>query len=183
MRIFWLIFVGLAAATVGLFARVGPGVPARRAPVLRPAPSMLAVPTGAPASKTDSVVAFALRQLGGPYRYAGISPTTGFDCSGFVQYVYRHFGVAVPHATTLLIGVGWPKPRANAWPGDLVVFDSTAPGSTTAGHAGIVVSAAGAVPVRFVHASSARRESGVKVSIIEGTGYEIRFLQVRRVLD
>jgi len=39
------------------------------------------------------------------------------------------------------------------------------------------------VPVRFVHASSARRESGVKISAIEGSGYETRFLQVRRVLD
>ena len=44
------------------------------------------------------MVAFALRQLGAPYRYAGTSPATGFDCSGFVQYVYGRFGVAVPHA-------------------------------------------------------------------------------------
>ena len=183
MRIIWLIFIGLAAAVIGLFTRVGPGVPARHALVLVPAPSVLTVSTGAPAGKADSVVAFALRQLGAPYRYAGTSPTTGFDCSGFVQYVYRHFGVAVPHATTLLIGVGRPIPRANARPGDIVVFASTAPGSTTAGHAGIVVSAAGAVPVRFMHASSARHGSGVKVSTIEGTGYETRFLQVRRVLD
>ncbi|AWM32328.1 C40 family peptidase [Hymenobacter nivis] len=179
MRVIQLIFIELAAAIVGRFARPEPGTPAR------PTPAVLAL-AGSPvaqAGRADSVAAFALRQLGAPYRYAGTSPTAGFDCSGFVQYVYGHFGVAVPHATALLISAGRAVPRADARPGDLVVFAGTAPGSTTAGHAGIVVSAAGAVPVRFVHASSARRESGVKVSTIEGTGYETRFLQVRRVLD
>ncbi|OGX89194.1 hypothetical protein BEN49_09335 [Hymenobacter coccineus] len=123
-----------------------------------------------------------MRQLGAPYRYAGTSPTAGFDCSGFVQYVYGRFGVAVPHSTALLIGAGRrcraPRRGPATW-----WCCRHAPGSTTAGHAGIVVSAAGALPVRFVHASSAQRESGVKVSAIEGTGYETRFLQVRRVLD
>lgn len=183
MRIIWLIFIGLAAAIVGLLARPKPGAPARPTPAVAPAALVPAAPTGAPAGRADSVVAFALRQLGAPYRYAGTSPATGFDCSGFVRYAYGHFGVAVPHATALLIDAGRAVPRAAARPGDLVVFAGTAPGSTTAGHAGIVVSAAGAGPVRFVHASSARRESGVKISTIEGTGYETRFLQVRRVLD
>ncbi|TPG63673.1 C40 family peptidase [Hymenobacter nivis] len=179
MRIIWLIFIGLAAAIVGLAHR---GAPARPAPSAPPAALVPVVAVPPTAGRADSVVAFALRQLGAPYRYAGTSPTTGFDCSGFVQFVYGRFGVAVPHSTALLIGAGREVPRATARPGDLVVFAGTAPGSTTAGHAGIVVSAAGAVPVRFVHASSARRESGVKVSAIEGTGYETRFLQVRRVL-
>jgi len=50
------------------------------------------------------------------------------------------------------------------------------------GHAGIVITRPGEVPMRFVHASSARRESGVKISQVEGTDYERRFMQVRRVL-
>ena len=132
-------------------------------------------------SRADSVVAFALRQLGTPYTYAGTSPATGFDCSGFVQYVYGHVGVATPHSTALLITAGQPVPRAQARPGDLVVFTGTAVGASTPGHAGIIV-AAGAGPLRFVHSSSARRESGVKISQVEGTDYERRFMQVRRVL-
>lgn len=177
MRIIWLIFVALALAIAGLLPRPRPAA--------RPAgpATARAAPATAPLGRADSVVAFAVRQLGTPYLFAGTSPATGFDCSGFVQYVYGHFGVAVPHSTALLIGAGRPVPRSDARPGDLVVFAGTAPGSTTAGHAGIVVSAAGAVPVRFVHASSARRGSGVKISAIEGSGYETRFLQVRRVLD
>lgn len=173
MRMIWLIFIGLALALTGLLPRH------RRAEPTRPAALVVAQPR----PRADSVVAFAVRQLGAPYVFAGTSPATGFDCSGFVQYVYGHFGVAVPHATALLVGAGRAVPRAEARPGDLVIFAGTAPGSTTAGHAGIVVSAAGALPVRFVHASSARRESGVKISAIEGSGYETRFLQVRRVLE
>ena len=175
MRVIWLVFIGLALAIAGLLPRHPPGP--------RPLALARAVAATAPLGRADSVVAFAMRQLGTPYLFAGSSPATGFDCSGFVQYVYGRFGVAVPHSTALLIGAGRPVPRADARPGDLVVFAGTAPGSTTAGHAGIVVSAVGEVPVRFVHASSARRVSGVRISAIEGSGYETRFLQVRRVLD
>lgn len=132
--------------------------------------------------RADSVVRFALQQLGASYRYAGTSPLTGFDCSGFVMFVYGHFGVAVPHSTALLIDAGRPVPRAEVRPGDLLVFTGTAATSTTPGHAGIVVSSGGGQPLRFVHSSSARRESGVKISQVEGTDYERRFMQVRRVL-
>ena len=137
-------------------------------------------PAGGP---RDSIVRLALRQLGTPYVWAGTSPATGFDCSGFITYVFSRFGVATPHATALLIDAGRPVPRAQAQPGDIVVFTGTAEGSTTPGHAGIVISALGETPLRFVHASSARRESGVKISQVENSGYERRFMQVRRVLD
>ncbi|RZK98518.1 MAG: NlpC/P60 family protein, partial [Hymenobacter sp.] len=137
-------------------------------------------PTAPP--RADSIVRFALAQLGTNYCYAGTSPSTGFDCSGFVQYVFTRFHVAVPHATALLIDAGRPVPRAQARPGDIVVFTGTAPGSSTPGHAGIVISALGETPLRFVHSSSARREPGVKISQVENSGYEQRFMQVRRVL-
>lgn len=180
MRIIWLSFVVALLVLLGLWLRprpVRPLAPAALAPAvrqilhrLRPAPA-----------RADSVVAFALRQLGTSYCYAGVAPATGFDCSGFLHYVYGHFGVAVPHSSALLLGAGQPVARAQARPGDVVVFTGTAAGATTAGHAGIVV-AAGAGGLQFVHSSSARRESGVKVSRVEGTDYERRFMQVRRVL-
>ncbi|AMR26521.1 hypothetical protein A0257_04955 [Hymenobacter psoromatis] len=144
-------------------------------------PAASARPT-AEEARRDSVVRYAMRQLGVPYLYAGISPVSGFDCSGFVYFVFAHFGVPTPHSTALLIDVGQPVARADARPGDIVVFTGTAPTSTTPGHAGIVISARGETPLRFVHASSAQRESGVKVSQVENSGYERRFMQVRRVL-
>ncbi|MDJ0366040.1 C40 family peptidase [Hymenobacter sp. H14-R3] len=138
--------------------------------------------TSRAAPPRDSIVRFALQQLGTPYVYAGVSPMAGFDCSGFLQYVYAHFGIDTPHSTALLISAGQPVARTEAQPGDIVVFTGTAEGSTTPGHAGIVISALGETPLRFVHASSARRESGVKISQVEGSGYERRFMQVRRVI-
>ena len=200
MRFVWLIFAGLLAAIALILPRLNrhadlarPG--ASTVPVMdsagkatspaRPSSSFVALrepPTATDAARADSIVAFGLAQQGTPYTWAGTSPLTGFDCSGFILYTFAHFNVGVPHSTALLIAVGRPVSRAEASPGDIVVFTGTATTSTTPGHAGIVVSNRGELPLRFVHSSSARRESGVKVSHVEGTDYERRFMQVRRVL-
>ncbi|OGX86875.1 C40 family peptidase [Hymenobacter glacialis] len=197
MRYVWLVFVGLIAAMVFLLPRLNSPTegPAKRAiwattetlaPRAADQPSALAVvrkiPATPPVGLADSIVAFGLAQRGTPYLYAGISPLTGFDCSGFIMFSFARFGVAVPHSTALLIGVGRPVARTAAQRGDIVVFTGTAATSTVPGHAGIVITRPGEVPMRFVHSSSARRESGVKISQVEGTDYERRFMQVRRVL-
>lgn len=188
MRAIWLIFgelLTVALADGGRYQhRSSPA-----AQLTRPFLPIVAVaerrpaPTPPPADdRADNLVRFALAQLGTPYSYAGTSPGTGFDCSGFVQYVFGHFAIPTPHSTALLIDVGQPVAREQAQPGDIVVFTGTAATSRTPGHAGIVISALGELPLRFVHASSARRESGVKTSQVEGTDYARRFMQVRRVL-
>ena len=167
---------------------VAPGKPlAPPAKIVVPtSPTASESPTAAPlalpgASPAAAIVAFAEQQLGAPYCWAGVTPAGGFDCSGFIRYVFGEFAIDVPHSTALLIDVGREVPRAAAQPGDIVVFTGTAPTSTTPGHAGIVLSAPGE-PLRFIHASSARRASGVKISTVEGSGYERRFMAVRRVL-
>ncbi|GAB3588267.1 C40 family peptidase [Hymenobacter daeguensis] len=187
MRFIWMIFAGLLVAMVAVLPRLSrqpkaPAPPAtgRTVPVARPA--SLRSATAARTGRADSIVAFGLAQQGTPYVYAGTSPLTGFDCSGFIMYTFAHFGVPVPHSTALLIDVGRPVARNEAQPGDIVVFTGTAKTSTTPGHAGIVISHRGEVPLRFVHASSSRREPFVKVSQVEDSDYERRFMQVRRVL-
>ena len=196
MRYVWLVFVGLLVAMAVVLPRLNkPRIQPQRVtwtttksdelPAQRVATAFTALReprrTGL-AARADSVVAFGLAQQGTPYLYAGTSPLTGFDCSGFIMYTFARFNVPVPHATSLLIDVGQPVARTEAQRGDIVVFTGTAPTSTTPGHAGIVISGRGEVPLRFVHSSSARRVSGVKVSQVEGTDYERRFMQVRRVL-
>ncbi|MGY2134846.1 C40 family peptidase [Hymenobacter sp. HD11105] len=189
MRYVWITFIGLAVLMLGLL--VWPRQPASDMPVAEASviDSALVAPraraavwvSNRPVPRADSVVRFAMEQLGTPYVYAGTSPTSGFDCSGFVMYVYGRFGVEVPHSTAMLIDTGRPVPRSQAQPGDIVVFTGTAPTSAVPGHAGIVISKRGE-PIRFIHSSSARRESGVKVSSVEDTDYERRFMGVRRVL-
>ncbi|MBJ6142963.1 C40 family peptidase [Hymenobacter sp. BT559] len=189
MRFIWLLFGTLLAVVLAAGWHYQHPAAAPASTSQQAALPILSVVERRPASarrprpvRADSVVRFALAQLGTNYCYAGSNPTTGFDCSGFVRFVFGRFAVDMPHSTSLLIGVGRPVPRAQARPGDIVVFTGTAPGSTTPGHAGIVISDLGETPLRFVHSSSARRESGVKISQVEGSGYEQRFMQVRRVI-
>ena len=76
-----------------------------------------------PASTTrtgsgSNVVSFAESLVGVPYVYGGTTPS-GFDCSGFVQYVYSHFGVNLPRTTTQQESCGTQIPVSQAQPGDL----------------------------------------------------------------
>ena len=188
MRYIWMIFGGLLVAMLALLPRLRHASAPATAPEPQPvqqasySPVALAPASRADQGKADSIVAFGLAQRGTPYVWAGTSPLTGFDCSGFIMYTFAHFGVPVPHSTTLLIDVGRPVARTEAQPGDIVVFTGTDAASTTPGHAGIVISRRGELPLRFVHASSSRREPFVKVNQVENSDYERRFMQVRRVL-
>ncbi|WP_133273018.1 C40 family peptidase [Hymenobacter radiodurans] len=191
MRYVWITFIGLAALMLSLLVwqRQPSKAPAEAASVGAPNTPLTQARARAavwvsnkPVPRADSVVRFAMEQLGTPYVYAGATPTAGFDCSGFVMYVYGRFGIDVPHSTAMLINTGRPIPRSQARPGDLVIFTGTASDATEPGHAGIIISKPGE-PIRFIHSSSARRQSGVKISAVDETGYARRFMGVRRVLD
>ncbi|MBN4049339.1 C40 family peptidase, partial [bacterium AH-315-N14] len=72
----------------------------------------------------DSIIAFASNFLGTPYSWGGASPSTGFDCSGFTQYVYSHFGISIGRATYDQINDGIRVAKNDLQPGDLVFFGS-----------------------------------------------------------
>ena len=95
------------------------------------APGLVVSRGGAPFS-SNSVIAYASNFLGVPYVWGGTSPS-GFDCSGFTQYVYAHFGVSLPRVSESQQNVGTLVPRASLQPGDLVFF------GTPAHHVGIYV--------------------------------------------
>jgi cell wall-associated NlpC family hydrolase len=95
--------------------------------------------TVAPPSKYTGVVGIAMRYLGVPYVWGGASPS-GFDCSGFVMYVYAQVGVSLPHYTGAQWTYGVPVARSDLEPGDLVFFDGL-------GHVGIYIGGG-----EFIHA-------------------------------
>jgi cell wall-associated NlpC family hydrolase len=112
------------------------------------------------------VVAIALRYLGTPYRWAGSSPS-GFDCSGFVMYVYSRIGIGLPHNSAMLWSVGRPVARKDLQPGDLVFFNGL-------GHAGIYVGRGG-----FVH--SPHSGDVVKISRLSESSYRRTYYGARRL--
>jgi hypothetical protein len=68
------------------------------------------------------VVQEAVKYLGVPYLWAGASPTTGFDCSGFAMYVYSKFGISLPHYSRSQATYGTAVAKEDLLPGDLVFF-------------------------------------------------------------
>jgi cell wall-associated NlpC family hydrolase len=89
------------------------------------------------AASGDAVVADARKYLGVPYRWGGTDPSTGLDCSGFVQRVYSDLGVSLPRTSQEQSTVGTAVPDlASAQPGDLLFFE---PGANGPGHVGIYV--------------------------------------------
>ena len=73
----------------------------------------------------NAIIAYASNFLGTPYLWGGTSPS-GFDCSGFTQYVYAHFGISVGRTTFDQINDGVQVSRDNLQPGDLVFFGTFA---------------------------------------------------------
>jgi cell wall-associated NlpC family hydrolase len=93
-----------------------------------------------PAARYGHVVGIALQYLGVPYVWGGSSPSTGFDCSGFVMYVFAQVGVSLPHHAASIFSYGTPISREQLAPGDLVFFSGL-------GHMGIYIGGG-----QFVHA-------------------------------
>jgi cell wall-associated NlpC family hydrolase len=130
-------------------------------------PSVRVSHATAVAHEQARIVTFARRYLGVPYVYGGVSPASGFDCSGFTRFVYSHFGIALPHYSGAQFYRGRRVSRAGLRPGDLVFFDGL-------GHVGIYVGSG-----RFIHAP----HSGTHVSIDPlGGWYASRFDGARRLL-
>lgn len=87
------------------------------------APAAAAAPAPAPVSSAaETAVSVAKQSVGLAYRYGGTSPTTGFDCSGLVQYAYGKVGVDLPRTSSAMRSAGYAvsEPRV----GDLVLFNS-----------------------------------------------------------
>jgi hypothetical protein len=111
-------------------------------------------------------VKYARHLLGIPYVWGGSSPSSGFDCSGLVRYVYERVGISLPHSSYADFNLGRGVSRWALKPGDLVFFDGL-------GHVGIYVGNG-----RFIHAP----HSGTRVQIQSlGGWYRSRFVGARRL--
>ena len=99
------------------FPALAAAAPDRSDDGARPARTVEMLPTTG-----EKAVDIGLRYLGTAYSWAGASPS-GFDCSGFVMYVYGRLGIGLPHSSSMLWGVGRPVARKDLQAGDIVFFN------------------------------------------------------------
>ena len=113
----------------------------------RPFPGATVPPASAelPVSIQPAVISLALSLRGTPYRNGGSDPT-GFDCSGFVQWVFARQGMALPREVRQQYQIGDDIDSDDVRPGDLVFFETVARGAS---HVGIALGGG-----EFVHAPS-----------------------------
>jgi cell wall-associated NlpC family hydrolase len=130
-----------------------------------PSPSPSPPPASPPPSTHGGVVGIALRYLGVPYRWGGASPS-GFDCSGFLVYVFAKVGVYLPHSSYMQFRLGRFVPRSALQPGDAVFFNG-------ASHVGIYIGSG-----RFVHAP--HTGDVVKISSLGEGWYSSTYVGARR---
>jgi cell wall-associated NlpC family hydrolase len=119
----------------------------------------------APPPTHSGVVGIAMQYLGVPYRWGGADPS-GFDCSGFVMYVYAQMGVSLPHSSYAQYGYGSPVAQGDLQPGDLVFFDGL-------GHVGLYIGGG-----QFIHAP--HTGDVVKISSLSGW-YSATYVGARRL--
>ena len=125
----------------------------------------------------DKIVSFGMRLLGTPYIVAG-SGKNGFDCSGFVYFVFNHFKIQVPRSSSQFENYGKEIPIGSVKKGDILLFLS--PTRNVIGHIGIVSNPKG-MESDFIHATSGR-EMKVIVTSLKKPGYTSRFIKAIRVL-
>lgn len=129
----------------------------------------------------DSIVCFASDYLDTPYVYAGRSPS-GFDCTGFVYFVFNHFGIVTSRASSGYENVGEFVETDCAQPGDIILFTGTNSDIRKVGHAGIIYQNADGM-LYFIHSSSSRNHFGVTITLLNtSAGYQKRFLRVINIL-
>lgn len=117
---------------------------------------------------------YAQTLIGCRYVYGGTSPS-GFDCSGFAQYVYKQFGVSINRTASAQMDNGASVSMSELQPGDLVFFKKSGTGSSRASHVGIYIGGG-----QFVHASSSK--VGVIISNLDSAYYTTGFVGARRIV-
>lgn len=122
-----------------------------------------------------SLVDIAMSKIGTPYYYGGTG-SPGFDCSGFVQYVYRQIGIRLPHKASSQATYGYDVEKENLRVGDLVFFSNTySPDNIT--HVGIYIGGN-----RIIHASTGTRS--VTIDYLTSKGYFTNnYVGARRILN
>jgi cell wall-associated NlpC family hydrolase len=124
----------------------------------------------------DSILERGKSLIGTRYRFGGTSTTSGFDCSGFIGYLFREeAGMSLPRSSREMINIDAPLIKRNDLkPGDLLFFSTAGRGRVS--HAGIYLG-----DDQFIHSSS-RRSGGVRVDSLDDAYWARTFIEAKRAL-
>ena len=132
-----------------------------------------ALTSGGYSSERAQIIEYAMQFIGTPYHYGKASPEEGFDCSGFTQYVFAHFGYSLNRSSAAQIKNGYAIGYEELLPGDLVFFSRA---GYAVGHVGLYIGDG-----KFIHAP--HTGDYVKISEMSESYYTNRYVGARRVVD
>ena len=123
------------------------------------------------AKQGEEIVALAKTFMGVPYVFGGTTPS-GFDCSGFLQYVFKQYGINIPRLADEQYLLGKAVKTSQLSPGDLVFFSTYLPGAS---HCGFYVGDG-----KFLHTSSSK---GVRIDSLDSEYWKPRFLGGKKITN
>jgi len=124
------------------------------------------------------LVSYAETLIGIPYVYASSDSAVGFDCSGFITFVFNHFHITVPRSSVEFTNMPHQTSVADAKPADLILFTGTDSTEHIVGHMGIVVQNKDG-RLLFIHSTSGKA-NGVTITLLNDY-YKSRFVKIIRV--
>jgi len=122
------------------------------------------------------LTAFAETLVGIPYKYGSVKKEDGFDCSGFISYVFNHYKISVPRTTVAFTNAGEEVSIRNSKRGDIILFTGSDASSGVVGHMGIITENK-KNNFWFIHASTSQ---GVMLSTLNSY-FSPRFVKVIRL--
>jgi len=126
--------------------------------------------------KADAIISYAKTFLGVPYRYGGTTPS-GFDCSGFINYIFGNFGFSLVRTSYGLADLGETIALSKIQPGDLMFFKGSNLNSSVVGHVAMVIEVAPNI-LKFIHSAN----GGVRIENFVTSKYYIqRFIKAKRL--
>lgn len=160
-----------------------PAIQTAKPPVKSPAPAPSTTPSAKqnqvvpeskpflPRNKVSGIIGTAKKQIGVPYVSGGTTPK-GFDCSGFVQYVFAQNGMTIPRTADVQYGLGKKSSISALEAGDLVFFHTDSSGTVT--HCGIYLGKG-----QFIHASSSK---GVRIDLLSNEYWKKAFVAAKHII-
>jgi cell wall-associated NlpC family hydrolase len=126
--------------------------------------------------QVDAIINYAKSFLGVPYRYGGTTPS-GFDCSGFINYIFGNFGFDLVRTSYGLAELGTTVKLSDVPPGDLMFFKGSNVHSTAVGHVALVVEVTPDA-IKFIHSAN----TGVRIDNFKTSQYYIqRYIKTKRL--